>query len=68
MEKWLVQTLGDDWMFKPEAGQILKDWWQCGNCYELDEFFAVKGLYAIDTADIVNRWQRTIGKKSNKAG
>ena len=67
MEKWLVQTLGDDWMFKREAGQILKDWWQCGNCYELDEFFAVKGLGGIDTADIVNRWQRNIGKKNNKA-
>ena len=60
MEKMLTQTLGDDWMFKSEAGKILKDWWQCGNRFELDEFFAVKGIGAIDTGDIVNRWHRTI--------
>ncbi len=68
MEKWLVQTLGDDWMFKPEAGKIMKDWWQCGNRYELDEFFAVKGIGVIDSADIVNRWRRNIGGKNSRAG
>jgi hypothetical protein len=68
MEKGLIQMLGDDWMFKPEAGKILKDWWQCGNRYELDEFFSVKGIGAVDTADIVNRWQRNIGRKNSRAG
>ncbi len=63
MEKMLSQTLGDDWMFKSEVGRILKDWWQCGNRYELDEFFAVKGIGAIDTGDIVNRWQQSIPGK-----
>lgn len=60
MEKMLAQTLGHDWMFKPEAGKILKDWWQCGNRYELDEFFAVKGIGAIDSKDIVDRWRSKI--------
>jgi len=68
MEKGLIQMLGDDWMFKPEAGKILKDWWQCGNRYELDEFFSIKGLGAVDPADIVDRWQQNIGGKNNKAG
>jgi len=68
MEKWLVQTLGDDWMFQPETGKIMKDWWQCGNRYELDEFFVVKGIGAIDTEDIVNRWQRNIGGRNSRAG
>jgi hypothetical protein len=68
MQKWLVGTLGDDWMFKPEAGKIMKDWWQCGNRYELDEFFAVKGIGAIDTEDIVNGWRRNIGGQNSRAG
>ncbi len=57
MEKTLAQTLGHDWMFKPEAGKILKDWWCCGNQYELDEFFAVTGIGSIDSKDIVDRWR-----------
>ncbi len=60
MEKMLAQTLGHDWMFKPEAGKILKDWWQCGNRYELDEFFAVKGIGAINSKDILDRWRSKI--------
>ena len=39
MEKHLRQTLGAEWMFKPEAGTILKEWWRAGNLYELEEFF-----------------------------
>ena len=60
MEKMLAQTLGHDWMFKPEAGKTLKAWWQCGNRYELDEFFAVKGIGAINSKDIVDRWRSKI--------
>ncbi len=60
MEKMLVHTIGDDWMFQSEAGRILKDWWQCGNRYELDEFFAVKGLGPVNSGDIVTRWQKKI--------
>ena len=64
MEKMLVQTLGDDWMFKAETGRMLKDWWQCGNRYELDEFFSAKNIGPIDSQDIVNRWQQKIGAVS----
>ncbi len=66
MEKTLAQTLGHDWMFKPEAGTILKDWWRCGNQYELDEFFEVKGIGSIDSKDLVDRWHsKILGKKGN---
>ena len=50
-----------DWMFKAETGRMLKDWWWCGNLYELDEFFAVKNIGPIDSQDIVNRWKQKIG-------
>lgn len=65
MENTLAQSLGHDWMFKPEAGKTLKDWWRCGNRYELDEFFAVNGIGSIDSKDIVDRWRSKIGKKGN---
>ncbi|MBW1740151.1 MAG: hypothetical protein JRJ42_03330 [Deltaproteobacteria bacterium] len=66
LEKTLAQTLGHDWMFKSEAGKILKDWWQCGNQYELDEFFTVKGIGSIDCRDIVDRWRsKILGEHGN---
>ena len=67
MEKKLVQTLGDDWMFKAEAGRILRDWWHCGNRYELDEFFAINGIGPVDPRDIVERWQGKIAGKTMTA-
>ncbi len=66
MEKTLVQTLGYDWMFKPEAGEILKDWWWCGNRYEIDEFMSVKGIGPIDYRDIMERWfSKILGENAN---
>ncbi len=64
MEKMFVKTLGHDWMFQPEAGSILKDWWLCGNRYEIDEFFSVKGIGTIDHRDIIERWRsKILGEK-----
>lgn len=60
MEKKLIQSLGHDWMFQAEAGSILKDWWSCGNRYEIDEFFSVKGIGPVDHRDIVDRWHNKI--------
>jgi hypothetical protein len=60
MEKRLFDTLGHDWMFRPEAGSILKDWWLCGNQFEIDEFFSAKGIGTIDSRDIINRWRSKI--------
>jgi hypothetical protein len=65
MERHLVTALGDEWMFKPEAGDILKEWWILGNQYDVDEFFSLKGLGPIDPEDIVRRWQTRIGGIEN---
>jgi hypothetical protein len=66
MEKMLVKTLGHDWMFRREAGSILKDWWRCGNRYEIDEFFSAKGIGTIDSGDIIERWRtKILGEKGN---
>ena len=60
MEKYLRQTLGPEWMFKEETGAILRDWWLAGNGYELEKFFEKKGIGAISTEDILNRWLNNI--------
>jgi hypothetical protein len=60
MEKHLRQTLGSEWMFKSEAGDILKEWWASGNRFELDEFFQVNGLGAVDSVDILEKWHGKI--------
>lgn len=66
MEKMLVETLGHDWMFTREAGSVLKDWWLCGNRYEIDEFFSAKGIGTIDCGDIIERWYiKILGEKGN---
>ena len=71
MERTLKESLGHDWMFRPVAGEMLKDWWRCGNQYELDEFFAVKGIGPIESKDIVSRWRRKLlgekGRANNSA-
>jgi hypothetical protein len=56
LEKLLRQTLGSEWMFKPEAGAILRDWWWAGNRYELDEFFQLEELGNVDSVDILAKW------------
>jgi hypothetical protein len=56
MEKFLRRNLGSEWMFKREAGMILKDWWRAGNRYEFDDFFQFSGLGPIDSSDILKRW------------
>ncbi len=60
LENLLRQTLGSEWMFKPEAGTILREWWWAGNRYELDEFFQVNEIGTVDGVDILNRWLDTI--------
>lgn len=67
LERTLTQTLGHDWMFKAEAGKALKDWWWCGNQYELDEFFLRQGIGAIDHGHILDRWRCNISGKLGDA-
>ncbi|MBW1896470.1 MAG: hypothetical protein JRI47_05375 [Deltaproteobacteria bacterium] len=67
MEKALTTSLGDEWMFKPEAGEILKEWWSLGNRYEVAEFFSKKGIGPIDHRDIVQRWKSKISGEDQDA-
>lgn len=60
LQRHLRQSLGDDWMFKRETGEILKEWWSQGNRYEIDEFFQANGLGAVHADDLTARWKQHI--------
>lgn len=62
LEKTLRDALGENWMFKPETGYILKAWWRSGNQYELKDFFRIHGLGAVSSQDILNRWKRRLSR------
>jgi hypothetical protein len=60
VERFLGANLGDEWMFKREAGEILKEWWKAGNSYELDEFLSREGIGVISSTDLENRWSALV--------
>jgi hypothetical protein len=61
MAKALSGSLGPEWMFKREAGEILKAWWRNGNREELEGFLLKEGIGAINASDITDRWTARIG-------
>jgi hypothetical protein len=60
LQRHLHQSLGDEWMFKRETGEILKDWWSQGNRHEIDDFFEVNGLGTVRPDDLTARWKQHI--------
>jgi hypothetical protein len=60
LQRHLGTSLGDAWMFRPEAGNILKEWWSQGNQFEIDELFEVNGLGTVHADDLAARWQHCI--------
>jgi hypothetical protein len=60
LEKVLSQNLGEEWMFKRETGDVMREWWKVGNSYELDEFFEREGLGALSSSDLLDRWNTGI--------
>lgn len=58
MENHLVSRLGTRWMFEPETGRILKEWWAQGNQYDLPRFLAHNGLGEMGSDSMVKRWEK----------
>ncbi len=57
MENYLAKRQGIHWMFAPETGRILKDWWAQGNQYDLPRFLAQNGLGEMSAEAMVKRWK-----------
>jgi hypothetical protein len=60
LQRYLQEDLGEEWMFKRKAGELLKDWWSQGNRLEIDEFFEQNRIGPILPDDIVSRWNEKI--------
>lgn len=60
LQRHLSRSLGDEWMLRREAGDVLKTWWRQGNAHEIDEFFHMNGLGTVQADDIVSRWRSLI--------
>ena len=59
--KALSGSLGAEWMFKREAGEILREWWRSGNRDDLGVFLLKEGMGPINSSDITDRWITRIG-------
>ena len=60
MEGHLKEVAGPHWMFRPEAGRILKKWWGQGNQHEIPLFLKLNDLGELNTAPIMKRWKETL--------
>jgi len=60
MESVLTRSLGEDWMFKREGGEILKGWWKGGNRDELEEFLSRENIGPLNCSALLNRWSNRI--------
>ena len=61
MEERLGSVLGERWMFRPEAGRILGEWWSSGNRYDIFEFMTHSGLGRLDPAPLLRQWAPALG-------
>ena len=57
MEDYLVSRFGSDWMFQSAAGDVLKQWWQQGNQFDIVEFYAKNDLGPLTADLLVKRWK-----------
>lgn len=60
MEEHIRGRLGDDWIFLPETGDLLREWWLQGNREDLDGFLKGNGLGALSPESLLNRWQQIL--------
>jgi len=64
MEAYLKDRLGSEWMFRQEAGRILKKWWRQGNENDIPAFIRLNGLEALNTDRIMRRWKEALSHSS----
>ena len=61
LESYLNEHLGSGWIFRSEAGHILKKWWQQGNRYDIFTFFDCNHLGSLTPDQLLKRWNRILG-------
>jgi hypothetical protein len=58
LENHLMEKMGPRWMFEPETGRILKEWWHQGNQHSLPGFLAHNHLKEMRADVMVKRWKQ----------
>lgn len=61
LESYLHEHLGSGWIFRSEAGRILKKWWKQGNRYDIFTFFDCNHLGPLTPDRLLKRWNQIIG-------
>jgi hypothetical protein len=60
MENYLKGCFGCRWMFQPEAGALLREWWGQGNRFDIVPFFKKNGLGPLSPDLLVERWKKVL--------
>ena len=60
MEEDLRKQLGNHWIFQPETGDILKQWWKQGNRYDISHFLKYNNLGTLAPKALLRRWQEIL--------
>ncbi len=60
LEDYLRTNIGDRWMFEPETGNILKNWWAQGNRYDIFQFFDQNDLGHLNADRLLLRWRENL--------
>ncbi|RLB12823.1 MAG: hypothetical protein DRG39_00910 [Deltaproteobacteria bacterium] len=66
IEKHLKESLGEEWMFQKEAGDILKKWWKQGNSYDVFQFLERNRIGEFTIQPLIDRWERVLYGKIKK--
>ena len=56
----LRKQLGNHWIFNPETGDILKQWWKQGNRYDISHFLKYNNLGKLAPEALLRRWQEVL--------
>jgi hypothetical protein len=63
MESTLRARFGDGWFFRPETGDLLREWWGQGNRQDIFGFLEENGLGPLTPAPLLERWQGIFGNR-----
>ncbi len=60
VETHLRDRFGDRWMFRPETGGLLGEWWRKGNREDIFGFFKREGIGELSPEALLDRWAESV--------
>jgi hypothetical protein len=62
LEAELKKQAGEEWIFSPVTGEILKSWWREGHRYDLEGFMPAMGMESLSGDALLERWKAVLGE------